>query len=501
MKIIIYILLLLGIWSCNDLFDGYLTKKPTSDVTTENFWKNETDVETAARQVYAKYAEVFGNQTIRLYRNRALPFDYLSATWLNVSKNYLYLKWAKDAPSLSWKNEYDIISETNKVLHYMEQAGMAQERMEEYRAQMKTMRAIVHSYIASTWGKCPYKKDYFDVWETGCIPLEEVYDNCIIDLEESIPHLSPASQIRNADGTPNISKMIPSLGTAQAYLAWIYANKGVAANDPALMKKALEYALAVIQSGEYSLLPTVRDFCITGLKGNSCEGIHEIDFYDINTEINNHNACMFGPTVQYPVVPNATPATNRSGARLSYEKAKERFSPLDDWWENAFYKPDSMILLPSNQTKGAVYIYKHRNILVHADGIQKGRIRGLDENEILFRLPDMYFLVAEMYARLGDPEMAKKYLNVVRQRANGPAYTPGEGDLLRAIFKTWVKERFMEGFDFEYYLRMRFGYCNELPGDFSAETDPQRLFLPIGSDAFLNNPLMKQNTYWLTKNY
>lgn len=72
---------------------------------------------------------------------------------------------------------------------------------------------------------------------------------------------------------------------------------------------------------------------------------------------------------------------------------------------------------------------------------------------------------------------------------------------MRAIFKTWVKERFMEGFDFEYYLRLRFGYCDELPGDFSAETDPERLRIPVGEDAFRDNSLMKQNNYWMTKGY
>lgn len=500
MRKLTYIIFLFLLWSCDNFCDGYLTKEPTSDVTSGNYWQTETDVETAVRQVYSKYAEHFGGAAVRAYRNRALPFDVLSSTFLNVSKNYLHLRWAKDDARISWKSEYDIISEINKVLYYIGRAGLSPERHHEYVAQLKTMRAAVYLYVAMTWGDCPYKTDYFDVGPIARTPWEKVCDYCAADLEASIPFLSPASRIRNADGSLNPSKQIPSRGTAWTYLAWNYAWKGVLTNDPVLMKKAWAAADSVINSGDYELAPTVEDVCKYVLKGNSKEGIHEVDFYDDESEINRPAACLFSVAVQYPVVPNATPATNRS-VRLGYEKARELFSPLDDWWESAFYKPDSMKLLPAAQTRGAVYVYKHRNVLVYPDGIQKGKVRALDENEIIFRLPDMYLLAAEMCARLGNSGMAQKYLNVIRHRANAPDYSESEGDLLRTIFKTWIKERFMEGLDFEYYLRMRFGYINELPGDFSAETDPDRLYLPIGEGAFKNNPLMTQNPYWQTKGY
>lgn len=496
MRKLLYLIFLSGLFSCDDFCDGYLTKEPTSDVTTGNFWKTETDVETGIRQVYAKYVEHFGGATVRLNRNRALPFDYLSATWLNISKNYLHLKWPKSSVAISWKNEYDIISEINKVLYYIGKAEMPEARRNIYIAQMKTMRAIIYDYLAKTWGDCPYKTDYFDVAPVEKTSQDEILDYAARDIEESLPFLPVASEIKNADGSPNISKMIPSRGTGYMYLSQIYAFKGVKHNDRVLMEKALAAADSVIKSGDYSLAPTVKDVCETVLKGNSTEGIHEIDFYDIEFETNRHNACMFGPTVQYPLVTNSTPATARTGARLSYTKAKEMFSPLDDWWTNAFYDPDNMILLPESQTKGAVYIYKHRNLLFTESGIQKGKIRALDENEIVYRLADAYLTVAEMYARLGNPQMAKEYLNVIRRRANCQDYSESEGDLLRAIFKTWVKERFMEGFDFEYYLRLRFGYLSELPGDFSEVSDPASYYLPVGEAALVN-----QNTYWITKGY
>lgn len=496
MRKMLYLILLLGISGCDDFCDNYLTKAPTSDVASENYWKTETDVETAIRQVYAIYAQHFGGTTMRLTRNRALPFDYLSATWLNVSKNYLQLRWAKNAAAISWKNEYNIISEINKVLYYIGRAEMPEERLNIYTAQLKTMRAMVYYYIVQTWGDCPYKTDYFDIEAKARIPEDQIYKSIVSDLEESIPFLPRASEIKNADGSTNVSKMIPAKGTGYMYLSQIYAFQGVKHNDNALLQKALAAADSVITSGDYSLVQTVKDVCEVVLKGNSPEGIHEIDFYAYNNEYNNHNACMFAPTVQYPVVPNSTPQSLRSGARLSYNKAKEIFSPLDDWWVNALYDPENML-----QKSKDVYIYKHRNTILHEDGVQKGRIRALDENEIVYRLPDAYLTVAEMYARLGNSDMAKNYLNVIRRRANGPDYSESEGDLLRAIFKMWVKERFMEGFDTEFYLRLRFGYCNELPGDFSTETDPESLYLPVGEYAFLDNPYMKQNNYWMKKEY
>ena len=190
MRKLTYIIFLFLLWGCDNFCDSYLTKEPTSDVTSENYWQTETDVETAVRQVYSKYAEHFGGPTARANRSRALPFDVLSSTFLNVSKNYLHLKWPKKDPKISWKNEYDIISEINKVLYYIDRAELSPDRHNEYVAQLKTMRAIVYLYVAMTWGDCPYKTDYFDVGPIARTPWEDVCDYCALDLEASVPFLS-----------------------------------------------------------------------------------------------------------------------------------------------------------------------------------------------------------------------------------------------------------------------------------------------------------------------
>lgn len=87
------------------------------------------------------------------------------------------------------------------------------------------------------------------------------------------------------------------------------------------------------------------------------------------------------------------------------------------------------------------------------------------QNIIIFRLSDVYLLLAEAYNRTGNDTKAREYLNKVRQRAGLPANTTDTGDVLFAKIKQERQlELCLEGD--RYFDLVRWGDAEtELTGD------------------------------------
>ena len=111
---------------------------------------------------------------------------------------------------------------------------------------------------------------------------------------------------------------------------------------------------------------------------------------------------------------------------------------------------------------------------------------------------------AECRARLGNNEGAIADLNTIRERADAELYNSSEygGDLRYAIFKEREKELLMEGC--RWYDVIRNGYYKtELYGGFRNVSKQDILdgvfFNAVDNNEFSENPLARQNTYWLKR--
>ena len=131
----------------------------------------------------------------------------------------------------------------------------------------------------------------------------------------------------------------------------------------------------------------------------------------------------------------------------------------------------------------------------------KSKLIAMEGNCIYWRLADLILLRAECRAHLGMPEAASD-LNRIRERAGLDTYRgfTDKKNLLREIFRERERELFGEGH--RYYDIVRNKYFRDiLIGNYKTLTDDEvkkgALYLPVSSDAFLNNPLMTQNIYWL----
>lgn len=149
------------------------------------------------------------------------------------------------------------------------------------------------------------------------------------------------------------------------------------------------------------------------------------------------------------------------------------------------------------------FINKWRETIfsVNPDVNEGGRkLLAMDGNIIYWRLADLILLRAECRAHL-DMANAVQDLNRVRQRAGLGGYKGAldKKTLLREIFNERDRELFGE--ICRYFDVVRNGYFQEIfKGNFKTLTDEDikdgALYLPVGGNAYRNNTLMKQNTYW-----
>lgn len=509
MKRIYVIILLLSFncFGCKDMFDDFLTEEPEVVVSNTNFWKTEKDVESAFYELYASFRGTLGHVTPRLYRDRGLPFDYLGLTWRAISNNDLRSTFDVNDSALSWLNEYRVIGQCNFILDNLHRANLPEDRENYYIGQALTIRAYMYFYIIRTWGDAVLILSEGDVGEKGVTPWKEISRVITGDLKKAATLLPVVSDLKDASGGLVVSRQVPSRGMAWAILAHVLAWQASFGDEPDLYKDGIEAATNVIKHGGFSLVKSPSEVCDVVLKGNSEEGILELDFDDKNSETNPSGSCMAGVTEKWPVVQNTLPSTRRTLLRINNTTIMEMFpDKTDKRREEYFYKLDSMSKVSTSTTQGAAYIQKFRYPLYHESGSKLGQIRAFDLNEILIRLADIYLLRAEMEAKSGHEGEAIDDLNVIRRRAGALDYSTEEGDLNEAIAREREKELFLEGICTRYFDIVRNKTFREkLRGDFKTLTDQDvldgALFFPISTDAFYNNTKMTQNVYWKTRGF
>ncbi|PXZ43785.1 MULTISPECIES: RagB/SusD family nutrient uptake outer membrane protein [Sanguibacteroides] len=166
--------------------------------------------------------------------------------------------------------------------------------------------------------------------------------------------------------------------------------------------------------------------------------------------------------------------------------------------------PSDIIRLYDNRMIEKAFVNKFRTPYYKQNDYEAEPVfSGLDMNKVIWRLADIILLRAECKARQGKAGGAED-LNRIRERAYGNRnhdYSVAEGDLQYAVFKEREKELIFE--DHRYYDAVRNGWDyvrRELSGAYRRLTDEElkdgALYYPVFGGAFVNNNLMRQNTYW-----
>lgn len=417
-----------------------------------------------------------------------------------------------------WGPWYQVIMSAQTVLDYVDVVDMHKERRNFYRGQAYFFKALAYFDLIRRWGDCILQEEGINWSPVGKTPWPLVCDYAIEMAEKAANILPPFDKLKNSSGDAMMSKSTPCKDAAYALLAhlcaWKAGGKYFAAevnrnyNEIELWNKAERACTHIIESSLYRLVSTPEEVCASVLVGNSVEGIYETVMKDYFNEVGKRVFSLGTDYVGYPVRPEYSPGVVQDFTFRIFTTSVRKMYPGADTRKYAyFYNLDEMDAMDKNITGGFAYPYKERSANITVTGTKK-KFASFNANRIWWRLSDIYLLRAECRARLGGDlkEGAIEDLNTIRKRAGADLYRGSEdnGDLQMTVFREREKELLMEGYRYYDIIRNGLNYVRIfLEGGYKTATQQDYIdgafFLMNKSIDFKENPLMRQNLYWLKR--
>ncbi|MCH5598306.1 RagB/SusD family nutrient uptake outer membrane protein [Niabella ginsengisoli] len=520
----------------------FLNVTPLDDLSGNNFWETQADVESFTNDVYRIFKDEFAMKSAILFMGdvRCAPVTVGAAypprgDVAFLSKNDLKSAIAADASRTSptydaikewWQRNtrWDLVDDWSPLFKVVQaanilyeeapnvqekDAGLSDKIVKQYQAEAVFMRCLSYFYLIRLYGDVPYFTNAYNESSLPRASHVEVAKNCIADLEKhraDLPWAYPDPTYRA------IRAMQSSALALEMHLnMWLAGFDKT--NALSYYQKVDELGDVLYNEGELGL-GVLRlypiDQIFTVFQGRSQEGLFEIP-QNVNYGLYPQNRRMtYAGTVIWE-----SNLTNNSDA-----------NSLEDNVEMNYMSNYLKTLYPEDQADERIkawFTFNNTNTMYAANSQMlkfynialgpKGGDNALSNNYFIFRYPDAILLQAEALASMSvagntdgssSPALndkAAELLNRIRSRAGAPAFpaNPGDGDLLDAIFYERCKELMGEG---HYYYDMvrsgkiynpKYNYTNSMSyGQFlqGAWT------WPINKKAQTSNPLIQLNNYW-----
>lgn len=270
-KIIVLIVVFTGLFFTSSCENELNLDNPNA-LTTEQFWKSESDAQAGVNSVYAMFYKD-GLWARWIYFRLDLTSDegYSNSPWIELADwtrfNYInYNFWEGNV--VTWRDTYKAIFRCNQVLANVPNIAFKNEDdKKKIIAQAKFLRALHYYYAAVLWENVPIvltpsspndlpeQKNVTEVWAQ----IETDLNDAFADL----PASWPSDQIGR-----------PDKGAAKAFLAKLYMQQ----RKWPEAKTALEY-LITGPGAKYRLVSNYRDN-FTDINENNSESVFEIQFGD-----------------------------------------------------------------------------------------------------------------------------------------------------------------------------------------------------------------------------
>lgn len=242
-KYIIICSLVALVMSCDDV----LNKIPQTDISTDNFWKTESDFKMATNALYNSMENNHG-ETLDLQSD-----DYYGRSVNEVSAGTLV---ASNTDKV-WTDAYVAIRKANDIIENAETSEVEVAIKERYAAEARFFRAYQYHELVKRFGNIPLITCTLDMSSPelyeGSTPRNLVIDQIVEDLQWASEKL-PKKQALTAVDEGRITR-----GTALALLSRVtlyegtrrkYHNQG---DSQELLRLAKSAANTVISEGEFSL--------------------------------------------------------------------------------------------------------------------------------------------------------------------------------------------------------------------------------------------------------
>lgn len=491
------IVLIISASACKKL----LYEEPKDAPYEQTFWKTAKDVRGAMAGNYALMRAAITSKENRYYM-------YGDA----IAKNYFTIQYTGDGLEGiqtgdftfqynintlgNYSNYYKSIAMSNIILAKVSLMTDAQLSAEddpgEFRNNMQGqayfLRALSYFMMVRVWGDVPVVteayEDPLNAPQLARTPKADVMKLIENDCHKAI-NLLGWNYTNSGD-----AKVTANKGAAYALLAHLYLWRATMANvatdSPNLtdVNSADTTINTLINRGGYTL-PDTSNYKNTFI-GRSSEGIFEISASENTQEGSNasvgasflNGAYINGYTnnPRYFVTPKYISDHFKTTTDIRYKKGFD------------FTTPDKPMCV------------KYSNVIYRNPGQKLNPY--LSNNIIIFRLADMKLLQAEIALYKGDAATATNIINTFRKRNDPDPILVADGLPTDEVMDEYIiergKEMFLEGHLFYDLLRTRkYGFMVDwLPVE---RFRKEGFYWPVDPALFMNNPYLKQTSYWLGK--
>ncbi|MDR2969795.1 MAG: RagB/SusD family nutrient uptake outer membrane protein [Tannerellaceae bacterium] len=181
--------------------DSLLEKNPLDSLSTSTFWQTETDAMLALTGVYQLNEMTGSGQklTHNIWNQDAhlRLFEATTDNGFEKDNNVTDINNGDLASSYGpvknlWTTSYRSVIKCNNFLDNIGSVNMEASRMEEMKAEVKTIRAYAYFYLSFLWGDVPLVTKVLSVSEANSVSRDskaEVVDFVISELQSAIQYL------------------------------------------------------------------------------------------------------------------------------------------------------------------------------------------------------------------------------------------------------------------------------------------------------------------------
>lgn len=359
-----------------------------------------------------------------------------------IAGNTIVLGW--------WSQAYHLIYGTNDIIKGVENSdALTMEEKKGFKGQALFVRAYIHSLLVSLYGDVPYitTTDYLANNTVSRLSEEQVYDNVVTDLKESIVLMEAAE-------TASPDRVLPDAFVAKALLARMY-----------LYMENWEMAASL--------------------------STELIDEFELETDLDEVFLKGSQETIWQLRADKEFPKNTREAVQMIIQVIPGHTYALADSLLAAFENGDLRSVQwigsqsDADQTITLHYAHKYKAGLNETESL---------EYSILFRLAEQFLIRAEAKSRMGDIVGAQADLNTIRNRAGLPnTMANTENDILEAILLERRVELFMEQ-GHRWFDLKRTDNAGSVVGAIKPNWQETHILLPIPETELEANPnLLPQN--------
>jgi starch-binding outer membrane protein, SusD/RagB family len=384
----------------------------------------------------------------------------------------------------SWQYPFTIVAETNLLLQQFPD-------LEELGAELRTLRALAYLWLIDAFGNVPIIRET----DRGGSPAQATRAQVFEFIEKSI--LDNVQLLPKTNTKTNLNYW-----TAHMILAKLYLNAEVYTGT-ARWADAERILDVIITEGPYSLAPNFfTNFSANN--SNSPENMFTLP-YDANNAggFNIHQMTFHYSTQQtfelqeqpwngYAALEEFYNSFEEGDVRKASLREGPQFrsdgvTPILDASAEANDPDGPAINFTPNINMLAPNAFRQAGTRINKWEIPLGQGPNLDNDFAIFRYADVLLMKAEAAWRQGNTAVALQFVNQVRERANVPALTSINADVLLA---ERGRELFAEGHRRSDLIR--FGRFNAPWWEKQASPAFRNLF-PIPENQLQANPNLRQN--------